>query len=79
MAEVGSGLDGSRLRRLLENPSARTIVVGHRERPVGFGVGFVGAALSARGRGVLGVDSREVGDGVMRDRTEGSGLLPGAP
>src|SRR6266545_5818917 len=48
--EVGTGVKGKRprLRRLLADPHATTIVVEHRDRLARFGVEYLEAALSAR-------------------------------
>jgi putative resolvase len=72
VAEVGSGLDGSRgkLKRLLADQSVGTIVVEHRERFARFGVEYVGAALAAQGRRLLVVEEREVDDDLVREITE---------
>jgi len=55
IAEVGSGLNGKRpkLRRLLADPPATTIVVEHRDRLARFGVEHLEAALAAQGRRLL--------------------------
>jgi putative resolvase len=72
VAEVGSGLNGSRsrLKRLLADPSVGTVVVEHRERLARFGVGYVEAALAAQGRRLVVVEEREVDDDLVRDITE---------
>jgi putative resolvase len=72
VAEVGSGLNGSRgkLKRLLADQSVGTIVVEHRERFARFGVEYVEAALAAQGRRLLVVEEREVDDDLVRDITE---------
>ncbi len=71
VAEVGSGLNGSRthLKRLLTDRCVGTIVVEHRERLARFGVGYVEAALAARGRKLVVVEDREVDDDLVRDIT----------
>src|SRR6266704_2166376 len=58
VCEVGSGLNGKRprLRRLLAQPQATTIVVEHRDRLARFGVEHLEAALSAQGRRLVVVD-----------------------
>lgn len=60
VAEIGSGLNGgrSKLKKLLADPAATTIVVEHRERLVRFGVEYIEAVLSAQDRSLLIVDPR---------------------
>jgi putative resolvase len=72
VAEVGSGLNGSRgkLKRLLADESVGTIVVEYRERFARFGVEYVEAALAAQGRRLLVVEERGVDDDLVRDITE---------
>lgn len=72
VAEVGSGLNGSRakLKRLLADPSVGTVVVEHRERLARFGCEYVEAALGAQGRRLVVVEEREVDDDLVRDMTE---------
>jgi len=72
VAEVGSGLNGSRskLKRLLADPAVGTVVVEHRERLARFGVEYVEAALAAQGRRLMVVEEREVDDDLVRDITE---------
>lgn len=72
VAEVGSGLNGSRgkLKRLLADPAVGTIVVEHRERLARFGVEYVEAALRAQGRRLVVIEEREVDDDLVGDITE---------
>ncbi len=72
VAEVGSGLNGSRgkLKRLLADRAVGTIVVEHRERLARFGVEYVEAALRAQGRRLVVIEEREVDDDLVRDITE---------
>jgi putative resolvase len=72
VAEVGSGLNGSRskLKRLLADRSIGTIVVEHRERLARFGVEYVEAALAAESRRLVVVEERELDDDLVRDITE---------
>jgi len=72
VAEVGSGLNGSRtrLRRLLADPTVGTVVVEHRERLARFGVEYIEAALRAQGRRLVVVEERELDDDLVRDITE---------
>lgn len=72
VAEVGSGLNGSRsgLKRLLADPAIGIVVVERRERLARFGVEYVEAALRAQGRRVVVVEEREVDDDLVGDITE---------
>jgi putative resolvase len=69
VSEVGSGLDGGRpkLRELLADSSATTIVVEHRGRLARFGVEYIEAALSAQGRSLLVVDPAETTEDLVAD------------
>ena len=70
--EVGAGVNGKRprLRRLLADPHATTIVVEHQDRLARFGVEHLEAALAAQGRRLLVVEPGETGDDLMRDMVE---------
>jgi putative resolvase len=72
VCEVGSGLNGKRpkLRRLLADPQATTIVVEHRDRLARFGVDYLEAALAAQGRTLVVVDPGETDDDLARDMIE---------
>ncbi len=72
VAEVGSGLNGSRakLKRLLADRAVGTIVVEHRERLARFGVEYVEATLAAQGRRLVVVEDCGVDDDLVRDITE---------
>jgi putative resolvase len=72
VAEVGSGMNGSRpkLRRLLADASVGTIVVEHRDRLARLGSEYVEAALLGAGRRLVVVDATEVEDDLVRDMTE---------
>ncbi len=72
MAEIGSGLNGSRskLKRLLCDRFIGTIVVEHRERIARFGVEYVEAALAAEGRTLVVVEERKLDDDLVRELTE---------
>jgi putative resolvase len=72
VAEVGSGLNGNRpkLRRLLADPTVRTIIVEHRDRLARFGVEQLQAALSAHGRRILLADPGATSDDLVRDMVE---------
>jgi putative resolvase len=71
-AEVGSGMDGSRLkaRRLLADPEVTTVVVEHSDRLGRMNVELVEAALSASGRRLLILDEGEAEDDLVRDMVE---------
>ncbi len=70
--EVGTGVKGKRprLRRLLADPHATTIVVEHRDRLARFGVEYLEAALSAQGRKLVVVEPGETSDDLMGDMIE---------
>ncbi len=72
VAEVGSGMNGSRprLRRLLADKTVDCIVVEHRDRLARLGSEYVEAALLGAGRRLLVVDSSELEDDLLRDMTE---------
>ncbi len=71
VTEVGSALNGKRLRflALLPDESVITIVVEPRDRFARFGSEYVEAALSAQGRRLLVVDPAEVDDDLVQDVT----------
>lgn len=71
-AEVGSGMNGSRtqLRRLLADPKVSTVVVERRDRLARMNADLVESALSAHGRRLVVVDTGEVDDDLVRDKTE---------
>ena len=64
IAEVGSGLDGSRRKLLgvLSKPGLGIVVVEHRDRLARFGFEMVDALLRSRGGGVVVLEDREVDD-----------------
>jgi putative resolvase len=72
VAEVGSGMNGSRprLRRLLADQTVDCIVVEHRDRLARLGSEYVEAALVGAGRRLLVVEATEVEDDLVRDMTE---------
>ena len=72
VSEVASGLNDRRpkLRKLLSDPTVRTVIVEHRERLARFGVGMVEAMLQARGGALIVIDDAEVPDDLVRDMTE---------
>lgn len=72
VAEVGSGLNGKRpkLARILSDPSASVIVVGHRDGLARFGMEHLHAALAAHGRRIVVVDDGERTDDLVGDMIE---------
>ena len=70
--EIGPGLNGNRLRlrRLVADHTAGTIVVEHRERLSRFGFEYLEAALSGRGARILVMEDAELEDDLVRDVTE---------
>ena len=72
VSEVASGLNDRRpkLRKLLSDPTVRTVIVEHRERLARFGVGMVEAMLQARGGALIAIDDAEVPEDLVRDMTE---------
>ncbi len=70
--EVGSGMTGRRpkLRRVLSDPTAMTVVVEHRDRLARFGVEHLEAVLAAQGRRLLVVEEAETADDLVRDLVE---------
>jgi putative resolvase len=71
-AEVASGMTGRRpkLRRLLADPTVRTVVVTHRDRLARMNAELVEATLSAHGRRLVVLDGGEVTDDLVRDMVE---------
>lgn len=67
VAEVGSGLTGKRpkLARVVSEPCARVIVVGHRDRWARLGVQHLDAARTGQGRRVMAVGEGESSDDVV--------------
>jgi putative resolvase len=72
VAEVGAGLNGTRtkLRRLLADPQATTIVVEHPDRLARFGVEYLEAAPAAQGRRIVVVEDTETTDDLVGDMVE---------
>ncbi len=68
--EIGSGLNGNQLRRVVGDHTVRTIVVEHRERLCRFGFEYVEAALAGRGARIVVVDEGELEDDLVGDVTE---------
>ncbi len=77
VAEIGSGLNGKRKKRLrgLRDPKVSRIVVEHWNRLARFGFEMVEAALAAAGKRVVVVEEGEVTDDLGRDLLE---ILPSA-
>ena len=71
-AEVGSGMNGSRvkLRRMLSDPDVTQVVVEHRDRLARMNTELIEAALAAHGRSLVVVDSEEVEDDLVPDMIE---------
>ncbi len=66
--EVGSGLNGHRRKlKALENPSASTIVVEHRDRLARFGSEYIESALASSNRKVVIVNDTEMKDDLVQD------------
>ncbi|MFE2586886.1 IS607 family transposase [Streptomyces sp. NPDC059378] len=72
VTEVGSGLDGRRLKlhRLLSDPQTQVIVVGSRDRLARFGVEHLEAVLSASGRRLVVLDPGGTTYDLVRDISE---------
>lgn len=72
VAEVGSGLNGTRpkLLKSLSKPQLGFLLVEHRDRLARFGFEMVDALLRSRGGGVIVLEEREVDDDLVRDMTE---------
>jgi predicted site-specific integrase-resolvase len=68
---AGPALNGHRRKfpAVLRGPGVSVIVAGHRGRFAGFGAGCVGAALSARGRGLLVAGPSGADGGLVRGVT----------
>ena len=71
-AEVGSGMNGSRLkaRRMLADPEVTTVVVEHKDRLGRVNTELAEAALSASGRRLVVLDDGDVEDDLVRDMVE---------
>ncbi len=72
VTEIGSALNGHRpkLKRLLSDPSIKTIIIEHNDRLMRFGFEFLEAALAAEGRKLVVVDSSKVKDDLVQDMIE---------
>src|ERR1700736_1281483 len=72
VTEVGSALNGHRRKflALLRDPSVQWSVVEHRDRFCRFGSEYVQAALAAKGRELVVVDSGAVDDDLVREINE---------
>ena len=71
-SEVASGMNGARpkLRRMLADPSVRTVVVERRDRLGCTNTELVESALAAHGRRLVVVDDTELDDDLVRDMVE---------
>lgn len=58
------------MRRILSDPSASVVVVEHRDRLAKFGVEYLEAAMTARGRCVVVAEPGETTDDLVRDLIE---------
>lgn len=72
VAEVGSGMNGSRakLLSLLRRGDFDVLVVEHRDRLSHFGLDYLEAALTVSGRRVQVVEQNEFEDDLVRDMCE---------
>jgi len=59
-----------KLRRVLSDPSAMTVVVEHRDRLGRFGVEHLEAPLAAQGRRLLVAEEAETSDDLVPDMVE---------
>jgi putative resolvase len=71
-AEVGSGMNGSRVkvRRLLADPRVTTVVVEHRDRLGRMNTELVESVLAAHGRRLVVLDDGEVDDDLVGEMVE---------
>ena len=69
---IGSAMSGRRGKpgRLLADPAAARIAIGHRDRLASFGAGHLQAVLAGQGRQIMILGSGEVGDGLAGDMAE---------
>lgn len=72
VSEVGSGLNGhgTKIMRLLADPTVRVIVVEHRDRLARFGSEYIESALAASGRRLIVVDQTEMKDDLVQDMVD---------
>jgi putative resolvase len=72
VTEIGSGLNGERrkLHRILSDPSARVIVVEHKDRLARFGIEHLQAVLAATGRELVILDPEESTDDLVKDMAD---------
>jgi len=72
VTEVGSGMNGTRpkIRKLLSDSTATTILVEHRDRLGRMNTELVESALASTGRRLVVIDTTEVDDDLVRDMTE---------
>ena len=71
VAEAGPGVNGERrkLQRVLADPTAQTVVAGHRDRLARLGAGNLEAALSAQGRRIVVAGQDGTGGDLAGDMT----------
>jgi predicted site-specific integrase-resolvase len=70
VTEIGSGLNGPKLLKLLSDTKIKTIIVEHRDRLMRFGSEYVSASLAANNRQLLIVDEKELNDDLVQDMIE---------
>ncbi len=70
--EIGSGWNGNRprLRKLVADPTVKTILVERRERLCRFGFECIETALTGRVAGVMVMDEDDLDVDLVRDATE---------
>ena len=69
IAEIGSGLNGSRkkLNNILGDITINVIIVEHRDRLARFGVEMLEASLLASNRKIIVVNNTEYKDDIIQD------------
>ena len=72
VTEIGPAVNGRRRtsRRLLADPAAARVAVGHRDRLARFGAGHLQGALAARGQQIMILGPGGVEDDLVRDMTK---------
>ena len=67
--EIGSGLNGHRkkLMRLLEDPTAKIIIVEHKDRLARFGADYIISALKSANRQVIIINETECKNDLVQD------------
>jgi Predicted site-specific integrase-resolvase len=69
LTEIGSGLNGRRLK-MLKDKSITMIIVEHRDRLMRLGCEYVEAALSAQDRRLIVIEQSELKEDLVRDMIE---------